>query len=254
MRVAIIGCGYLGKAAAKAWSHHDLTLFTRSEARLKELSPFGRVVFSIKEALQGQRAVLLSVAPDSPDKYAETYLGCARAVLEHSVPQIIYTSSSSVYGDHGGAIVDEESPLKPTSEREKILVETEKLLQTASCKVCIFRLGEIIGPGRQILDRLRSPMPGTGESLCNLSPIEEIVTALNYALEEGWEGIFNICNDLHIPRRELYEQLHQKAGLPPLIWDRTKTAPHVGNKVMSNNKFKRKIDGSKRIYSGHPVS
>ena len=112
MKIAIIGCGYVGKAAAQAWQAQgdDVTLITRSQSRIKELSALTNNVKVVeprqfKEAIRGQEAILLSVAPDRPDQYVETYLGSAAALLrdlDESTSQILYTSSSSVYGEQGG--------------------------------------------------------------------------------------------------------------------------------------------------------
>lgn len=252
MKILIIGAGYVGKAAASAWKAqgHTLTLTTRFSTRMAELAPFAHRVILIEhlpEALLGQDIVLLSVAPDSTEEsdYEQTYLGTAKALLQHldaSTRQILYTSSSSVYGEHGGALVDESTVLKPISRKETILIETENLLQMASCKVCILRLGEIIGPGRRIVDRLHAlngrTLAGTGENITNLSPIEEIVKALTAAVAGEWEGIYNICNDLHIPRRMLYNQICQEEGIPPVSWDASRLSPHSGNKTVSNAKYK----------------
>lgn len=251
-KIIIIGCGYVGKAAAQIWKSrvHALTLTTRSPERVAELSPYADRVLVIQprqfqEALQGQEIALLSVAPDSALDDESTYLGSAHALIrdrDTTLEQILYTSSSSVYGEHGGALVDESTPLRPVTKREQILVETERVLQTAPCKVCILRLGEIVGPGRRIVDRLQGlqgrPLAGTGENITNLSPIEEIITALDLAVERKWEGIYNICSDLHIPRRELYERLCKEEGLPPVAWDPSRLSPHAGNKTVSNAKFR----------------
>jgi nucleoside-diphosphate-sugar epimerase len=253
-KIAIIGSGYVGRAAAKALRGrgHFVTLTTRSPDRAKQISEEADRVVLIQsgqfaEALQGQQIILLTVAPDSPasdQAYEETYLGCAKALLSDLDPnceQILYTSSSSVYGEQGGALVDESTPLKPETFREKILIETEKLIQTAPCKFCIVRLGEIIGPGRMILDRLKAlngrSLAGTGANICNLSPIEEIVTALVTAIEHCWKGIYNVCSDQHLPRRELYDQLCKEAGLPPPRWDASRSTPHAGNKTVSSAKY-----------------
>ncbi len=260
MNVLIIGAGYVGRAAAKAWRAHGhfVTLTTRRLERAAELSQEAdRVVViesgNFKAALENQQIVLLCMAPGHPSSdadYEKTYLETAKAVLrdqDKSCEQIIYTSSTSVYGEHGGAIVDEETPLRPESHREQILVETEKKLLGAPCKVCILRLGEIVGPGRQIVDRLRSlngrPLAGTGANICNISPIVEIVQALLVASEQGWQGVYNICSDQHPTRRELYEKLCVEAQIPPVSWDATRTSPHAGNKCVSSEKYlkKRKV-------------
>lgn len=264
MRILVIGCGYVGKAAARVWKSqdHTLTLTTRSHQRIPELAPFADRVLVIqpcqfKEVLKEQEVVLLSVAPDSSAEDKATYLGSAEALLcdlDPTTKQILYTSSTSVYGEHGGAVVDESTLLKPSTPREQILAATEKKLQESSCKVCILRLGEIVGPGRMAVDRLRAlngrPLAGTGASITNLSPIEEIVRALTLAVQYQWEGIYNVCSDLHIPRRDYYDDICKEAGIQPVIWDPSLVSPHAGNKTVSNAKYSKAVAD---IYPAFPL-
>ncbi len=61
--------------------------------------------------------LLFSAGADSPHSYEETYLRnsqkIAHAAMQSTqLKQIVYTSSCAVYGDHGGAFVNEESELK----------------------------------------------------------------------------------------------------------------------------------------------
>ena len=49
--------------------------------------------------------------------------------LEMDLPRhLIYTSSTSVYGDHHGLWVDETSDLRGKNEQAKILIEAEKTI------------------------------------------------------------------------------------------------------------------------------
>jgi hypothetical protein len=51
-------------------------------------------------------------------------------------------------------------------------------------------------------------------------------------------GIYNLCNDFHIPRKPFYERLCQKRQIPPIQWDPTLTSLHQGNRRVSNQKIK----------------
>lgn len=44
--------------------------------------------------------------------------------------QLVYTSSTGVYGDHDGDWVDEETPLDPTTEKTAALVDAERVALT----------------------------------------------------------------------------------------------------------------------------
>ncbi len=255
MNIAIIGCGYVGSAAARHWKQrHHVTALTRSAMRIPELKSIADDVKIIQdnwaEALAGCQAVLLCMAPEQPDHYESAFLQTAQAVLQalpHTpeLKQIIYTGSASVYGDHDGRLVDENTPCLPQHRNARILIETEQTLLQAEAlgyHVCVFRLGEIYGPGRKIADRLRRmagrPLPGNGVGATNLIHLDDIVGAIDFALQRRLSGIYNLCNDLHIPRKHLYEQICNAEGLEPIIWNPELPSQHAGNKTLSNAKLK----------------
>lgn len=256
MRVGILGCGYVGKAVANQWKQkgHLVSVTTRKAERRAELELIADSVFVIqnghlKTFLEQQEIILISVAPDSSDYHA-TYLETARQVKEHlnscaCLKQIIYTSSASVYGERQGAWVDEDSPLRPSRFETSILVETEKALlscQSDRRKVCILRLGGIYGPGREMHKRLLQmqgrPFPGNGESFTNLIHLQDIVKAIDFSLEHQLNGIYNVCQDDHPLRKDLYNQLSLQYSLSPVQWDPQIESLHGGNKRVSNRKLK----------------
>ncbi|PSN12951.1 NAD(P)-dependent oxidoreductase, partial [filamentous cyanobacterium CCP5] len=107
--------------------------------------------------LQDQDLLLVCVGAGRGGSYERTYLHTAQtlaAVLAQTpVEQVIFTSSYSLYGDHQGAWVTEAMPPKPAGDKAEIMLATERtLLDTAShrCRVCVFRLGGIYGPGREL--------------------------------------------------------------------------------------------------------
>lgn len=255
MKICIIGCGYLGKAAAQLWKAqgHEITVTTRSLERAYQLRAIADLVYVLDEnwedLLEKQDLVLLSIAPDAQSNYIDTYIKSAetlvRGVKNSAVSQIIYTSSTSIYGDHQGNWVDEQTSLRPPHLQAQILLQAEQIILQASQdkrKVCVFRLGEIFGPQRSIVERVsrmrHHSFAGTGAHLTNIIHLDDILSALNIALEQSLQGIYNLCNDLHIPRKELYHQICQAHGWPQVTWDPSRTNPHSGNKKVSNEKLK----------------
>lgn len=257
MRIGILGCGYVGEAAARHWKQkgHFLSATTRRSEKIPYLESFiDRVCHlengSLAPFMSELDVLLISVAPDAGANYASTYLQTAQRVAEESakissLQQILYTGSLSVYGDHAGRWIDETTPVNPAHENAKILFETENcLLKCASSKmkVCVFRLGEIYGPGREIENRLKrmqhQPFAGTGDSYTNLIHLDDIVRALDFALSHKLQGIYNLCNDEHIRRKEFYEQICRKNQLPSIRWDPNRTSAHQGNRRASNQKLK----------------
>lgn len=255
MRICIIGCGYVGQAAARHWkaAGHEITVTTRSLERAYQLRPLADLVYILSddwhELIKKQDIVLLSVAPDVNSNYLQTYLYSAEALLRSiqgsSVSQIIYTGSTSVYGDHEGRWVDENTSPNPAHTNAHILLATEQTLLKMSDdkrKVCIFRLGEIFGPERSIVDRVKrmqgNAFPGNGENFTNLVHLDEIISALDSAISNQLNGIYNLCNDIHLSRKDLYQKICTEHGLPEVQWDLSAKNPHSGNKKVSNEKLK----------------
>jgi len=257
MKIGIIGCGYVGQAVALYWKQqgHRIGVTTRQPERVAPLAVFADDVFLLRSQtlspfIKPYEALLISVAPDHRSDYAATYLETARQVAEQTsemslLRQILYTSSTSVYGDHGGAWVDENTPIQETHGRRDILYQTENIFLKCSSKdlnVCVLRLGEIYGPGREIEHRLRRmqdrPLAGTGASYTNLIHLTDIVSALDFALKHHLQGVYNLCNDIHVTRSQLYDSLCKREQLPPMRWDPTQLVTHGGNKRVSNQKLK----------------
>ncbi|MDH6098431.1 SDR family oxidoreductase [Anabaenopsis sp. FSS-46] len=261
MNIAIIGCGYVGCAVAQLWQQKTnfmITATTTTPERVPTLQTLAHKVVVIqghnreglKSVLQNQNVVLLSLGAKGVNVYAETYLKTAENLVNllpdiPTIKQIIYTGSYSVYGDHNGGWVDEQTPLRPTHERGKILQATEDVLLAASTdqlRVCIFRLGGIYGPNRELI-KIFSRLPGTtrpgnGEDVTNWVHLDDIVGAIEFARQHYLEGIYNLVDDAYLTSRELLSRLFKKHDLPKVKWDNTATSNRPYNAKVSNRKIK----------------
>jgi nucleoside-diphosphate-sugar epimerase len=260
MKITIIGCGYVGKALALTWKRagHHITVTTRTQERVDELSQVANEVVVLGEdpshffskTLQLQEVIVISVAADSAKDYEKTYLQTVRELADATpklpfLQQIIYTGSTSIYGDHKGSWVNEETIPSPENRNAQILLETEQVLEKLTMpqrKVCIFRLGEIFGPGRDFASRLKriqgQPLPGTGGNYTNIIHLHDILRAIDFALQNQLSGIYNLCNDIHMLRQELYSSICESVDLPKVVWDPAIRSIHGGNKRVSNDKLK----------------
>lgn len=260
MNIAILGAGYLGKEVAALWTKrgYHVTATTRHPERLESLSHVAQKCVILKESneeilsplILDNDLLLITIAASGPDFYESAYLKTAQAIRNlaqenQSSRRVIYTSSTSVYGDHQGLWVDETSDLKGKTEQSKILIETEKLLlslQEIGWHVCILRLAEIYGPRREISTRLHSHkgsvLPGAGQNFSNMIHQEDAVAAIDYALRHHLEGVYNLADDDHPTRKELYDEVARKFHLPPVQWDPKYDSYHQGNKRVSNHKIK----------------
>lgn len=260
MKIAILGCGYLGSAVALLWKRkgHQITATTCHPERLKELSKIAQKSSLLKGTDEKELAlliadhelILVTVAADSTEHYESTYLSTAQTfhhlALEMGVSrQLIYTSSTAVYGDHQGLWVDEIGDLLGAGELAKVLIETERTylsLKDVGWHVCVLRLSEIYGPERELSKRVKQlkgeALPGSGNFYTNMIHKVDATHAIDYALHHHLEGIYNVVDDEHPTRKELYDKISLRYGLPKVKWDPSLTSLHTANKRISNHKIK----------------
>ena len=257
MRITIIGSGYIGDATARALqaADHDITITTTNKDKAERLAElFNTAIIArgsdreaIRTAVSGADIVVVCVAPPRGGDYAECYLETARSVTEAlkgrpEVP-IIYTGSTSVYGPCNGNIVTEKTPVAPVTEGQRVLVETETTYLSRSEHACILRLAEIYGPGREIATRLKMmqglSLPGTGDSITNLVHRDDVVGSILHAIAKGLRGVYNVCGDTHVTRKDFYDRICLSEGITPLAWDPSRQSPHGSRRIVDSGEIRR---------------
>ncbi|KAF6144162.1 hypothetical protein GIB67_004835 [Kingdonia uniflora] len=128
-----------------------------------------------------------------------------------------YLSSTSVYGDCGGAWVDEDYHVDPTSETAKTRLVAEKgwlsLGHDLGVSVQVFRLGGIYGPGRSALSTLikqgsltESQTKRESRQYVSRVHVADICQALKASIDIPSSGrIYNIVDDEPAPRAEVFD-------------------------------------------------
>jgi nucleoside-diphosphate-sugar epimerase len=72
----------------------------------------------------------------------------AASNCDQSLQRLFWVSSTSVYGQDDGSIVDEHSAAAPTSATAQVLLASEALAQTAPWPTTVVRCSGLYGPGR----------------------------------------------------------------------------------------------------------
>src|SRR5579864_6021417 len=129
MNLLIFGLGYTGRAIAEAAlaAGANVSATVRGEvAPLPgvELIPFNRAHAAIEAATH-------VVATAAPDEHGDPVLARYRAALEGAahLNWLGYLSTTGVYGDAGGAWVDETTRPNPNAERTRRRVAAERAWQ-----------------------------------------------------------------------------------------------------------------------------
>ncbi len=260
MNIAIVGCGYLGSEVASVWRSRGLsvTATTRTPEKLAALAKVAQkgVVFKGNDEMElapliaANELILVTIAADSIEHYGSAYRDTAQIfrhlAVEMDLPRhLIYTSSTSVYGDHHGRWVDEESDLLAKTEQGKILIEAEEIYQSLAelgWQVCILRLAELYGPARELSKRVKglhgTQLPSDGSQYTNMIHKTDAAAAVDYALRHHLEDVYNVADDDHPTRKELYDKVAHQFHLAPPQWDPHLPTMSSGNKRVSNHRIK----------------
>jgi nucleoside-diphosphate-sugar epimerase len=272
MKIAIIGAAYTGMEAARYLKEqgHEISVTTTQERRESELEAVSdRVVVmrgndreKMRELIAGQDAVLLTMAGGmvekdgkftmDPDLYRETYCGTAECLVEcldaaEDLRQIVFTGSWSVYGNAGGADhVNEATPATPAGPFQQVYADTENTLlavETDRLAVCIYRTGTIYGPNVGFMPReltaatlplAGQSVPFDGESPATIVHRDDVVKALELAVDNHLSGIYNLVNDVSETKAEYLGKIIAAAGAESITWLGNGTGP----KNLSNQKIK----------------
>jgi nucleoside-diphosphate-sugar epimerase len=275
MRVLIVGCGYVGipLGAMLVEQGHQVWGMRRSGAAEQELGAYGIQPLVADITVPGSLTALPSVydwvvhcvsaSGGGAAEYRRVYLEGARHLLtwlSAAPPQrFVYTSSTSVYGQTDGSLVDETSPTLPGTDSARVLVETEQLLLTAfrdrALAVNVLRLAGIYGPGRgywlkQFL-KGEARIEGDGSRFLNMIHRDDVAGAVIAVLRKGHAGeIYNLVDAEPVSQITCFQWLAQRLGreLPPRVSEDEETLRKRGmtNKRVSNRKMREALGYSLR--------
>jgi len=223
------GHGYSAQALAKLLPREGwhITATTRTAEKAERLAApgIGPVIWpgmDLGPALSNATHLLISAAP-GPD--GDPVL----AALEEQIAQngthfewVGYLSTTGVYGDHGGAWVDEETPLSPSTKRGEARVKAEaawqKLADRAGLPLHIFRLAGIYGPGRGPFSKVRA---GTARRIIKKNQlfsrihVADIAQVLEASIRQPRPGaIYNLCDNDPAPPEDVIAYAAELLDLP----------------------------------------
>ncbi len=180
---------------------------------------------AIEKRLAEADALLVSVQPGDKKDPVLGRFGEAIAAAP-KLRSIVYLSTIGVYGDHGGAWIDESATTKADNPRQRARIFAERhwiaLGEQSAKRVVILRLAGIYGPGRNALDDVRNgearriDKPG---QVFNRIHVDDIGTAIAAALRyDGDETIFNVTDDEPAPAPDVVAYAAALMGepVPPL--------------------------------------
>lgn len=152
MNILILGCGQLGQALALQLSQqHQVTAIARRARQFAEFQYFSHDFLQL-ETIQTQLSVqpfdyiFCIVSPDQRtiSAYQRTFLDIARPIFQalhrHNPKKVFFISSTRVYGENHGGIIDDDSPTDSQDPFGQMLRASELAWQAYwQEKLCIIR-------------------------------------------------------------------------------------------------------------------
>ena len=272
-RLFVAGAGYVGGAVVEAAlaAGAGVVALTRNEARAGELRAAGAQVVVADLALsvwhEEVRAADFDFVLNCVSAGGGGLAGYQRSYVEGNASlvawaeragraggggcgagHLIYTGTTSVYGEAAGARVGEDAAAEGGGERGGLLREAERIVATWPGAWTVLRLAGIYGPGRShLLAQVRDgggEVAGRAETHLNLIHRDDIVAAILATWARGAETagrVFNVADDGAAPKGEVVAWL---AARLRVAMPRFSGSPAGGrreltpDRVIANDRFK----------------
>ncbi|MFC2999531.1 Rossmann-fold NAD(P)-binding domain-containing protein [Falsiroseomonas tokyonensis] len=226
MRMVVAGLGYSGSAiAAEAAEAGFAVAGTAREPRPGQ-APQGVALVRFAEAGAAIRQATHLVVTAAPEEAGCPVLATHAEAIAAApgLRWLGYLSTTGVYGDRGGAEVDEATPPAPGQARSVLRLRAEEAWRAVAAArglaLDLFRVGGIYGPGRSPLDDLRRGTarrvvkPGHAFSRIHR---DDIALAVVTAARQGGQGIrvLHLVDDEPAPNEAVIAEAARLLGLPP---------------------------------------
>jgi len=212
-RLAVVGFGDIARRAAP--------LLERRFAleRLSRSSGFDLDSAAARDVSPAD-ALLHCVSPPPSGEW-DTRTANLLASLGWAPRRLVYLSTSGVYGDCDGALVDEQRPLNPQTPRARRRADAEAQLQrwctARGTALVILRVPGIYAADRLPLERLRSGIPvlcAGDDVYTNHVHADDLAAIVARAFEdEAPAGVYNAADDTHMRLGDWLDLVADHAGM-----------------------------------------
>jgi nucleoside-diphosphate-sugar epimerase len=231
MRILIVGCGDVGLRAARLLAGHArLYGLIRSPQRRDELRAAGIIPIlgdlddraSLKR-LAGLADAVLHFAPPPAQGESDPRTRRLLATLGRagSLSQLVYISTSGVYGDCAGEVVAETRPARPNNTRAKRRADAEAQLRAfgrRGTRVSLLRAPGIYAQDRMPEERVRKALPAivsADDVYTNHIHADDLARLAIAALFRGrCHRLYNAVDDSGLKMGDWFDVVADHLGLP----------------------------------------
>lgn len=228
--ISILGCGWYGLELAKTLLQQGYIVKGSSTTpeKLPLLAAEGVLPYQVDfqqgaelydDAFFNTDLLLISIPPkrstNEQSSFYEKILRISHAANQYKVRQLVFISSTSVYGDHNSAITA-ATPTAPDTDSGRAMVAAEELLlANKEFTTTIIRFAGLIGPGRNpgrfFAGKQEVP---NGKAPVNLVHLEDCVGFIIAMIGKQTFGhIYNVCTPDHPERQAFYTEAAERSGL-----------------------------------------
>jgi len=230
-KLLIVGCGDIAlRALPQLVRNYQVFGLVRSAGQADRIAALGAKPITgdldspaTLKPLAGVAELVLHLAP--PGESGETDQRSANliAALSPRPPQrLVYISTSGVYGDCGGARVDEDRPMAPQTLRGARRADAERALlgwgKQSGVAVAVLRVPGIYAAERLPLAQLKRGAPvlrAEDDVYTNHIHADDLAAICAAALERGAAGrIYNANDDGEMKMGDYFDLVADRAGLP----------------------------------------
>ncbi len=263
-RYAIVGNGYVGQRLLRHLHRngHSVVVLARSAASAEIAQQVGAEV--VRGDLDGglpagwaAGRTLFYLAPPPPSGDRDLRLRRWLGSLGDAVPRrVVYISTTGVYGDCAGALVDETRAPNPTSERARRRADAETQLRLAAesrgFQAVVLRVPGIYGPGRLPRRRLESGLPilePAESGWSNRIHVDDLVSILFAAARaESPEALYNVSDGESGTMSGYFLAVADALGLPrPPVISRAEAQTALTAEMLSYLNESRRIDNRRML-------
>jgi nucleoside-diphosphate-sugar epimerase len=234
----IIGCGDIAlRTAPLLNTHYRLMGLCRNSTNFDKLRLHGIIPLSgdldhpkTLNKLAGTAQMVLHLAPPPNHGIRDTRTANLLATLARRpkkqsliLPQrLVYISTSGVYGDCNGALINETRPVNPGTERALRRNDAERQIRNWGKRnhvnVSILRVPGIYAADRLPLKRLHNRTPRLtpeDDSYTNHIHANDLARIIYSALHYAKHGrIYHACDDSHLKMGEYFDLVADHFNLP----------------------------------------
>lgn len=239
-KIAVLGCGYVGAEFARQAraAGHDVLGVVRSAASRDKLRAEGLAAeaFDLQSGDWAQLperfdAVVYaaSTGGGGPEAYAAAYdTGVKRALAwarDVGARSFVFTSSTGVYRQDDGGVVDESSPVGGAPTADAILGGEQAVLASGFAQARVLRFGGLYGPGRHhLVDQLRrgdNVIGGRVDHFINYLHRDDAASSIFAAIVGGPAGarVYNVSDGQPVTKEALARWIARQLGQSEPVFD-----------------------------------